>query len=55
MIEVSVVIPTYNRKEFLRECLQSLFLQIYPKDAYEVIVVDFGSSDGTSKLLVTME
>jgi len=48
---VSVVICTYNRRSLLRECLTSLFSQAYPKDDYEIIVVDDGSTDGTEALL----
>jgi glycosyltransferase involved in cell wall biosynthesis len=44
---VSVVICTYNRHALLTECLTSLFSQTYPKEDYEIIVVDDGSTDGT--------
>jgi glycosyltransferase involved in cell wall biosynthesis len=44
---VSVIIPTYNRKDLLRETLNSLAQQTYPSDYFEVIVVDDGSTDGT--------
>ena len=45
--EVSVVIPTFNRLEVLAEVLHALeFQQGAP--AFEVVVVDDGSSDGTS-------
>ncbi|RLE10798.1 glycosyl transferase, partial [Candidatus Aerophobetes bacterium] len=43
MIEVSVVIPTYNRKKLLQRVLKFLFEQNYPKDRYEIVVVDDGS------------
>lgn len=39
----SVIIPTYNRKHLLKKCLNSLLNQTFPKDEYEVIVVDDGS------------
>jgi glycosyltransferase involved in cell wall biosynthesis len=45
---VSVIIPTYNRQEFLRRTLASLALQEWPGDPFEVIVVDDGSSDDTT-------
>lgn len=51
MIEVSVVVPTYNRRNSLRQCLHSLRLQDFDKDRYEVIVVIDGSSDGTEDML----
>ena len=46
---VSVVIPTYNRKAALKECIDSLITQSYPE--YEIIIVDDGSTDGTTRLL----
>lgn len=42
---ISIIIPGYNRKEMLDQCLTSVFQQNYP--FFEVIVVDDGSSDGT--------
>ncbi len=45
----SVVIPTYNRLPILEKCLLALEDQRLTTDleAYEVVVVDDGSSDGT--------
>jgi len=48
---VSVVIPTYNRKNTLKLVLDSLFRQNYPKNKYEIVVVDDGSSDGTKETI----
>ena len=39
----SVVIPTYNRLQPLQRCVEAL-AQGYPRDLYEVIVVDDGSN-----------
>jgi len=50
-MKVSVVIATYNRKDILERSLECLFRQDYPKDQYEVIVVDDGSSHGTQKMV----
>jgi glycosyltransferase involved in cell wall biosynthesis len=47
---VSVIIPTYNRKDLLRETLNSLAQQTYPSDRFEVVVVDDGSTDGTKEI-----
>src|SRR3989338_8236056 len=49
--KVSVVVMTYNRKPLLEQCLHSLLHQDYLQDRYELIVVDDGSSDGTSEML----
>jgi glycosyltransferase involved in cell wall biosynthesis len=50
---VSVIIPTYNRKNMLRDTLNTISRQTYPVDLFDVIVVDDGSDDGTN--LVTRE
>jgi glycosyltransferase involved in cell wall biosynthesis len=47
---VSVILPTYNRKDLLRETLETLARQTYPGDRFEVIVVDDGSTDGTEAI-----
>jgi len=47
----SVVIPTYERKERLRACLEALTAQSVDSRAFEVIVVDDGSRDGTEVLI----
>ena len=43
---VSIIIVNYNGKELLKKCLSSLSYTQYPN--YEIIVVDNGSSDGSS-------
>jgi glycosyltransferase involved in cell wall biosynthesis len=45
MIKVSVVIPTYNRRELLKKAIASVYAQTCQD--FEVIVVDDGSTDGT--------
>ncbi len=44
---VSVVVPAFNAEKTLRGCLNALVSQEFPKEQYEVIVVDNGSTDGT--------
>ncbi len=49
MSQIGIVIPTYNRKDFIREALDSVFSQkIEPMP--QVIIVDDGSQDGTREL-----
>ena len=47
---LSVIIPTRNREGLLRECLEALGNQTLAASAYEILVIDDGSSDGTSAL-----
>ena len=47
---VSVVIPAYNEEDFITDTLKSLKVQNYPKNRYEVIVVNNASSDKTAKV-----
>ena len=51
MIQVSVVVPTHNRKTDLENCLDALLRQTYPADQFEILVADDGSTDGTEQLV----
>ena len=48
---VSVVLPTRNRAHLLLDALGSVLEQDYPADRYEIVVVDDGSMDGTSRVV----
>ncbi|MCK5230390.1 MAG: glycosyltransferase [Desulfobulbaceae bacterium] len=47
MIIVSIIIPAKNEETNIERCLRSIFSIEYPRDKYEVIVVDNGSTDAT--------
>ena len=49
-VELSVVVPTYNRAPLLDECLGALVEQ-EREEPFEVVVVDDGSSDGSAAVL----
>lgn len=49
-MKISIIVPTHNRFEILKKCMKSLHQQSFDKDLYEVIVIDDGSTDETSKL-----
>ena len=50
---ISIIVPVYNVRQFLEQCLESLEKQTY-KD-YEVILVDDGSTDGSDELCARFE
>lgn len=45
--KISIIIPAYNVAEYLDTCLASIRLQTFPD--FEVLIVDDGSTDGTSQ------
>jgi len=47
--KVSIIIPTYNRADFLPQALESIFAQTYQN--FEVIVSDDGSTDNTKEVI----
>lgn len=47
---VSIIIPTFNRAEYLPETLDSIVAQTYTN--WECIIVDDGSTDSTKKILL---
>ncbi len=53
MIQISVVIPTYNRAHMLKRAIDSVLAQRIPLtpegEGVEIIVVDDGSTDGTKE------
>ncbi len=49
-MRVSVVVAARNEQPRIAACLRALLAQDYPREAYEVIVVDDGSTDRTAEV-----
>lgn len=47
-MKVSIVIPLYNKAEYISHCLESLLQQDF--DGFEVVVVDDGSTDDSGRI-----
>jgi len=50
-MKFSVIIPSFNSKKTIEECIKSILNQHYSKKNYEVIVIDDGSTDNSLDLI----
>ena len=50
-MKVTVAIPTYNRADFLRQTLTGIVAQQFPRDHFEVLVIDNNSHDHTAAVV----
>ena len=48
---VSVIVPVYNDAQRIWKCIESLLQQTYPRQKYEVIIIDNGSTDETRTVI----
>ena len=48
---ISVIIPTYNRRQLLSRALESVTSQSGSMASFDIIIVDDGSTDGTASML----
>jgi cellulose synthase/poly-beta-1,6-N-acetylglucosamine synthase-like glycosyltransferase len=48
---VSIVIPVYNSENTLKSCLNALVDRDYPKDKYEIILVNDNSTDKSAEIM----
>ncbi len=53
-LQISIVIPTYNRLDRLRYVIPSILASDLRADAYEVVVADSRSNDGTDAYLASV-
>lgn len=49
----SIIIPTYNRAEFIKKTIESILKQDY--DNFEIIIVDDGSKDNTEEVISAIQ
>ena len=52
---VSVVLPVFNDRQRLEKCLESLENQTYPRDYYEVVVIDNASTVDLKELVARFQ
>jgi len=49
--KVTMMLPTYNESHLIWKKLDNLYSQDYPKNLFEIVVIDSKSSDGTIELI----
>lgn len=49
---LSVLVATHNQACYLTQCLNSLLDQTMPRAAYQLVIVDDGSTDGTPDVIL---
>lgn len=54
-IQISVIVPTFNRCCLLKRLLESLFQQSLAPEDFEIIVVSDGSTDGTAEAVKALQ
>ena len=48
MTQVSIIVPVYNVKKYLRRCVDSILTQTFTD--FELLLVDDGSTDSSGKI-----
>ena len=50
---VSIIVPNYNGQKFLGDCIDSIHHLDFPRENYEIIVVDNASSDNSCEFILS--
>lgn len=50
-VRISVIVPVYNSARYLPVCIASLLAQDYPRDQFEIIMVDNNSTDRSAAII----
>ena len=52
MDKISVIVPVYNSKKYIKKCIESILAQTYSN--FEIIVIDDGSKDKSGEIVKKM-
>ena len=50
-MDISIVVPVHNEERLIEGCLRALLALDYPRDRYEIIVVDNNSTDRSREIV----
>ena len=48
---VSVIVPVFNQEQYIGRCIRSLLSLNYPREDFEIILINDGSSDNTMTVI----
>ncbi len=49
--KVTLIVPCFNEKHYIRLFMEDILLQDYPREQMEVLLIDGGSTDGTVEII----
>ncbi len=49
--KVTIIVPAYNEEKTIEICIQSLLNLTYPKNKYEILIIDNNSTDSTANII----
>lgn len=49
-MKISVVIPAFNEEQLIGKCIEAVKNQTFPKEEYEILVIDNNSTDKTAEI-----
>ena len=50
-MDISIVVPFHNVEQYIERCVLALLSQRFPKDSFEIIMVDNNSTDGSAEIV----
>ena len=51
LVKILIIIPAYNAADYIMACITALQHQTFPREQYEIIVVDDQSTDNTAQIV----
>jgi glycosyltransferase involved in cell wall biosynthesis len=50
-MDISIVVPFHNEQRYIARCVEALLSQDYPRDRYEIVLVDNNSTDRSADIV----
>ena len=51
MIDLSIIVPVYNVKKYIRPCFESIYHQGLDEERFEVIIINDGTKDNSMEII----